>query len=64
MVVILGREGKESRSAGGRRAEESKGPGQEAAIPTHTDSTHELAGLGTLGSPRQQGLMGGKDSHL
>ena len=65
MVVISGGvRGKESGSASERRAEESQEPGQEATIPAQQTAHGELAALGRPGSPWQQGLMGGKDSHL
>lgn len=67
MVVILGREGEKNKSAGGRRrAEQSNSGRQDAPIPhAHGQTAHaEVAALATLGSPWQQGLTGGKDSHL
>ena len=60
MIVILGGEGEKSKSTGRGRAEEGMSLGRKHPFLRHTDIHAELAALGALRSPWQQGLMGEK----
>lgn len=60
MVVILGREGEKSKNVVGERQRRAK-TWAGSTRSSGTQTVHaERSALGALGSPWQQGLMGGK----